>query len=67
MTLYELITKLINIPITVMCNKGDGNYSLIYRGESCFFRMNEQESNMWVHHIAQHKERAEELFIMVEE
>lgn len=65
MTLYELITKLINIPITVMCNKGDGNYFLLYRGESCFFRMNEQESNMWVHHIAPHRERNGEIFIMV--
>lgn len=67
MTLYELITKLINIPITVMCNKGDGNYSLIYRGESRFFRMNEQECNMWVHHITPHRENSKELFILVEE
>lgn len=67
MVLYELISKITNIPITVMCKKDDNNYTLVYRGDSRFFRMNEQESGMWVHHIAPHRENSNELFILVEE
>lgn len=67
MTLYELISKITNIPVTVMCDKGDNRYTLVYRGESRFFRMNDKESELWVRHIAPHKERTGELFVMVEE
>ncbi len=63
MTLQELISKLVNVPITVMRDDGD-KFTLIYRGDSRFFRPTANEGYLWVHHIAPHRECIGEIFIM---
>lgn len=67
MTLYELISKLTNVPIMVLHNDSDNNYKMIYRGDSRFFRATDDEWCMLVHHIAPHKENIGEIFIMVKD
>lgn len=66
MTLQELVSKLTNVPITVMCDDGDSQYKLIYRGDSRFFRPTITEGDLWVHHIATHKYNIGEIFVMCE-
>lgn len=66
MTLHELVSKLSNVPITVMHDDGDNHYTLIYRGDSRFFRLTEVEGDLWVQHIAPHKHNIGEIFVMCE-
>lgn len=67
MNLLELTSKLTNVPITIMHNNGDNHYTLIYQGDSRFFRPTEVEGDLWVHHIAPHKYNIGEIFIMCED
>lgn len=66
MTLGEFLERITNFPITIMRKDEDGRHTLIYRGESRFFRPTDKEHNLWVHHIAPHKYK-DGIFVLCED
>lgn len=67
MTLGELLERISNFKIKIMRKDGDGQHTLIYRGESRFFRPTDKEYNLWVHHIATDKHNSKGIFVLCED